>query len=65
MTGGRIAIDGTDIRDLTQASLRGQTAIVQQEPVLFHRSLADSIGYARPGATRAEIIEAAVARQRA
>jgi ATP-binding cassette subfamily B protein len=59
VTGGRIAIDGIDIRDMTQASLRGQVAIVQQEPVLFHRSLSENIAYARPGATRAEIIEAA------
>jgi ATP-binding cassette subfamily B protein len=59
VTEGAIRIDGTDIRDLTQATLRAQIAIVQQEPVLFHRSLAENIAYARPGATRAEIIEAA------
>lgn len=39
---GRIAIDGQDIADVTQASLRQQIAIAQQEPVLFHRSLADN-----------------------
>ena len=44
---------------MTQASLRSQIAIVQQEPILFHRSLAENIAYARPGATRSEIIEAA------
>jgi ATP-binding cassette subfamily B protein len=59
VTGGRILIDGHDIRDMTQASLRGQIAIVQQEPILFHRTLADNIAYARPGASRAEIMEAA------
>ncbi|HWA18878.1 MAG TPA: ABC transporter ATP-binding protein [Devosia sp.] len=59
VTGGRILIDGTDIRDMTQASLRGQIAIVQQEPILFHRSLAENIAYARPGATRSEVIGAA------
>ncbi|MEO6396568.1 MAG: ABC transporter ATP-binding protein [Devosia sp.] len=59
VTGGRVTVDGIDIRDLTQASLRGQIAIVQQEPVLFHRSLAENIAYARPGATRSEIVEAA------
>ncbi len=53
VTGGRIAIDGVDIRDMTQASLRSQIAIVQQEPILFHRSLAENIAYARPGATAA------------
>ena len=42
-----------------QASLRQQIAIVQQEPILFHRSLAENIAYARPGASRGEIIEAA------
>ncbi|MEQ1771370.1 MAG: ABC transporter ATP-binding protein, partial [Devosia sp.] len=59
VTGGAIRIDGHDIRDMTQASLRAQIAIVAQEPILFHRSLAENIAYARPGATRAEIIEAA------
>jgi ATP-binding cassette subfamily B protein len=59
VTGGRIAIDGIDIRDIRQSSLRRQIAIVQQEPILFHRSLAENIAYARPGATRAEIMEAA------
>jgi ATP-binding cassette subfamily B protein len=58
-SGGRILIDGTDISTITQASLRQQIAMVQQEPILFHRSLADNIAYARPGATRAEIEAAA------
>ena len=59
VTGGRITIDGTDIRDVTQASLRSQLAIVQQEPILFHRSLSENIAYARPGASQAEIERAA------
>lgn len=59
VSGGRIAIDGVDIRDVQQASLRQQIAIVQQEPVLFHRSLAENIAYGRPGASREQIIEAA------
>jgi ATP-binding cassette, subfamily B, bacterial len=59
VTGGRITIDGQDIAHVTQASLRSQIAIVQQEPVLFHRSLAENIAYARPGASRAEIERAA------
>ena len=59
VSGGRITIDGTDIRDVQQASLRSQIAIVQQEPVLFHRSLAENIAYGKPGASRAEIEEAA------
>ncbi len=56
---GRILIDGQDIADATQASLRQQIAIVQQEPILFHRSLAENIAYARPGASQAEIERAA------
>ncbi|AMM16125.1 multidrug ABC transporter ATP-binding protein [Burkholderia sp. PAMC 28687] len=56
---GKITIDGQNIANVKQASLRGQIAIVQQEPVLFHRSLAENIAYAKPGATRAEIERAA------
>ncbi|TIO53482.1 MAG: ABC transporter ATP-binding protein [Mesorhizobium sp.] len=56
---GRIRIDGQDISQVAQASLRSQIAIVQQEPILFHRSLAENIAYARPGATQAEIEHAA------
>jgi ATP-binding cassette subfamily B protein len=56
---GRILIDGQNIAEVTQASLRQQIAIVQQEPILFHRSLAENIAYARPGATHVEIEEAA------
>lgn len=59
VTTGRIAIDGQDIASVTQESLRRQIAIVQQEPVLFHRSLAENIAYGRPDATRAEIERAA------
>ncbi|TIX41030.1 MAG: ABC transporter ATP-binding protein, partial [Mesorhizobium sp.] len=56
---GRILIDGQDISEVAQASLRAQIAIVQQEPILFHRSLAENIAYARPSATQAEIEHAA------
>jgi ATP-binding cassette, subfamily B, bacterial len=59
VSSGRITIDGQNIAEVSQASLRGQIAIVQQEPVLFHRSLAENIAYARPGATRHEIERAA------
>ncbi len=59
LTDGRILIDGQDIASVTQASLRAQIAIVAQEPVLFHRSLAENIAYARPDATAAEIAQAA------
>jgi ATP-binding cassette subfamily B protein len=59
LSSGRILVDGQDIAEVSQASLRQQIAIVQQEPVLFHRSLAENIAYARPGASQAEIEEAA------
>jgi len=57
--GGSVTIDGQDVGAATQASLRQQVAIVPQEPVLFHRTLAENIGYGRPDATRAEIEQAA------
>jgi ATP-binding cassette subfamily B protein len=56
---GRITIDGQDIAEATQSSLRQQIAIVQQEPILFHRSLAENIAYGRPGASQEEIEHAA------
>src|ERR1700736_2909104 len=59
VSGGRILIDGQDVANATQQSLRGQVAIVQQEPILFHRSLAENIAYGRPGASRAAIEQAA------
>jgi ATP-binding cassette subfamily B protein len=59
VSGGRILIDGQDIARSTQSELRAQIAIVQQEPILFHRSLAENIAYGRPDATMAEIEEAA------
>jgi ATP-binding cassette subfamily B protein len=56
---GRILIDGQNVSHATQGSLRSQIAIVQQEPILFHRSLAENIAYARPDASQAEIEHAA------
>ncbi|MGY3079377.1 ATP-binding cassette subfamily B protein [Bradyrhizobium sp. LM6.10] len=50
VSGGRILVDGQDIALATQHSLRSQVAVVQQEPILFHRSLAENIAYGRPGA---------------
>ena len=57
--GGRILIDGQDIAGVTRESLRCAVALVPQEPVLFHRSIGENIAYAKPGATQAEIAEAA------
>jgi ATP-binding cassette, subfamily B, bacterial len=53
--GGRVLIDGQDIAEVTQDSLRRQVAIVQQEPMLFHRSLAENIAYGKPEASREKI----------
>ena len=60
VTGGRILIDNQDISHATQQSLRSQIAIVQQEPILFHRSLAENIAYGKPGASLKEIRVAAM-----
>ena len=56
---GRVLIDGQDIACVTQASLRTQLALVPQEPILFHRSLAENIAYGRPQARLREIEAAA------
>ncbi len=56
---GTIEIDGQNIADVTQASLRKQISLVPQDPALFHRSILDNIRYARPSATRAEAVAAA------
>jgi ATP-binding cassette subfamily B protein len=56
---GRILIDGQEIARAAQVSLRSQLALVPQEPLLFHRSLAENIAYARPEATTAQIERAA------
>ncbi len=59
ITGGQIRIDGTDIRDVTQDSVREAIAFVPQEPVLFHRTLMENIRYGRRDATDEEVKEAA------
>ena len=56
---GAIFIDGQDIRDVTQKSLRESIAYVPQESSLFHRSVYENIAYGRPGATIEEVHEAA------
>ena len=55
---GKIEIDGQDIHAVTQASLRKAISYVQQEPLLFHRSLMENIAYGKTDATEAEVIEA-------
>ncbi|MFC7499355.1 ABCB family ABC transporter ATP-binding protein/permease [Enterovirga sp. GCM10030262] len=58
-TGGRIIIDGQDITQVAQASLRAAIGIVPQDSVLFNDSVGYNIGYGREGATQAEIEDAA------
>ncbi|NMN58630.1 ATP-binding cassette subfamily B protein [Xanthobacter sp. SG618] len=59
VSSGRVIVDGQDVRDVTQGSLRRAIAVVQQEPVLFHRSLMENIAYGRPDASFEEIRRAA------
>ena len=59
VTGGKILIDGQDVRGVTLHSLRGAIGVVQQDVYLFSGTVAENIAYGRPGATRAEIEEAA------
>ena len=59
VTEGSITIDGNDIRDITQESLRTHIAYVPQDPLLFHRTLRENIAYGKIGATDKEITTAA------
>lgn len=56
---GRISIDGFDLRDVTQESLRRNIGMVTQETAMFNRSALDNIQYGRPDATKAEVVDAA------
>jgi ATP-binding cassette subfamily B protein len=58
--GGSITIDGYDVRSFTLESLRRQVSFVLQEAVLFHATVAANIAYGKPGATREEILRAAM-----
>jgi ATP-binding cassette subfamily B protein len=60
-TAGRILIDDTDIRDVSLESLASQIGMVTQESYLFHDTIRANLQYARPGATDAEMTEAAKA----
>ena len=62
-TAGRVVIDGQDIRDVTQESLRAAIGVVPQDTVLFNDTIRYNIAYGRPGATQAEIEAAARAAQ--
>jgi ATP-binding cassette subfamily B protein len=63
VTGGRILIDGQDVRDVTQGSVRAAIGMVPQDTVLFNDTIAYNIRYGRPDATDAEVRAAAAAAQ--
>ncbi|MGC8532308.1 MAG: ABCB family ABC transporter ATP-binding protein/permease [Acidiphilium sp.] len=59
VTGGAVRIDGVDVRDITQTSLRAVIGVVPQDTVLFNDTIRYNIAYGRPGATEAEVEQAA------
>src|SRR5262249_57116875 len=59
LEGGRILIDGQDISQATQESLRAQISVVTQDTSLLHRSIRENIRYGRPEASEEEIVKAA------
>jgi ATP-binding cassette, subfamily B, bacterial MsbA len=61
VTGGKITLDGVDVRDISLASLRSQIGLVTQEPFLFDDTIRANIAYAKQGATEEEIVAAAKA----
>ena len=61
VTGGRVLVDGHDVREVTLASLRSQIGIVMQETFLFSVSIRENIAYGRPEATMEEVVAAATA----
>jgi len=63
VTSGAIRIDGVDLRDLTQDSLRAAIGVVSQDPHLFHDTIGNNLRYGRPDATDAEVRDAAEAAQ--
>jgi ATP-binding cassette subfamily B protein len=63
VTGGRVKVDGVDVRDWNLAALRRQISIIEQDLFLFSRSIAENIAFGRPDASQAEIEAAAQAAQ--
>ncbi|MEV0316174.1 ABC transporter ATP-binding protein [Nonomuraea fuscirosea] len=59
VTGGRVTIDGVDVRELTFDTLSDAVGVVSQETYLFHASIADNLRFARPSATDEELVAAA------
>jgi ATP-binding cassette, subfamily B, bacterial len=58
VTDGAVYVDGHDVRDLTQSSLRAAIGVVSQDPHLFHDTVANNLRYAKPDATDAELVAA-------
>ncbi|ETO92373.1 ABC transporter ATP-binding protein [Legionella oakridgensis] len=56
---GEISIDGQNIKQVSQSSLRDQVGVIPQEPELFHRTIMENIRFAKPGATEEEVMQAA------
>jgi ATP-binding cassette subfamily B protein len=63
VTGGRVTLDGVDVRDLDFDTLARAVGVVSQETYLFHASVADNLRFAKPGATDEELYQAAQAAQ--
>ena len=63
VTGGRVTIDGVDVRDLSFASLAATVGLVSQETYLFHATIAENLRFARPEASDEELVQAARAAQ--
>ena len=64
VTGGRILIDGNDVRDLSLASLRSLIAVVTQDTILFNDTVRNNIAYGQPHVPQAKVVEAAERRWR-
>ncbi|WP_030234122.1 ABC transporter ATP-binding protein [Streptomyces sp. NRRL S-350] len=63
VTGGRVTLDGVDVRELSFDTLARAVGVVSQETYLFHASVAENLRFAKPGATDAELVAAARAAQ--
>src|SRR5262249_48001704 len=61
VTGGRLVVDGMDVRDVTKASLRAQIGIVTQETILFNDTIRNNIAYGQPKVSQQQVEEAAQA----
>lgn len=63
VSAGQVLVDGVDVRDWNLASLRSQISIIEQDILLFSRTLSDNIAFGKPGASKEEVIAASIAAQ--